>query len=287
MLTISLTTTANRLEYCRICLSSLISQCSLPDRIVIWVSYEPYLRDSGFGNNDLLVKELEDIQKISNIIEIKWTANIGPYRKLIPLLRESTSEDIIVTADDDIFYGRNWLKLLLENYSEDELEVVASRVRLKKRNIFDREKSYIHWEIIKDNCTISKNAIITFGGGAVLKRSMFLESDINDENFLSIAPTTDDLWYSKLLERNGIKVRVCPDIISSLFFIEHDDGLVKNNFPKKTSFFLRIKDKLFNRKLGALGISVCNNDYSYKRIQSYFNRCKFDESVEIKNHLIK
>lgn len=277
MITISLTTTANRLEYCRICLSSLISQCILPDRILLWVSYEPYLRDSGFINNNLLVKELKDIQKISNIIEIKWTANTGPYRKLIPLLKESSREDIIVTADDDIFYGRNWLKLLLENYSEDRLEVVASRVRLKQRNIFGLEKSYIHWDIVKNNCTISKDAIITFGGGAVLKRSMFLESDIYDENFLNIAPTTDDLWYSKLLERNRIKVKVCPDIISSLFFIEHNDGLVKNNFPKKTSTILRLKAKLFNKRLGALGVPVCNNDYSYKKIQSHFSRCTSNE----------
>jgi len=42
--------------------------------------------------------------------------NTGPYRKLIPALREAEPDDLIVTADDDIFSGRDWLQGLIKAY---------------------------------------------------------------------------------------------------------------------------------------------------------------------------
>ena len=54
------------------------------------------------------------------LINVKWVPNTGPYRKLIPMLRESRPTDIIITADDDIFYGENWLPGLLKAYEQTE-----------------------------------------------------------------------------------------------------------------------------------------------------------------------
>ncbi|MFD2837439.1 hypothetical protein ACFS3C_15390 [Azotobacter vinelandii] len=72
-----------------------------PPKIVIWVSKEAYLIDQGIDREPRWVR---DLNKLRNIIEFRWTANTGPYRKLFPALDAATDDQIIVYADDDAIY---------------------------------------------------------------------------------------------------------------------------------------------------------------------------------------
>jgi hypothetical protein len=271
LLTVNLTTTYQRLKLCKITLVSLLMQTRLPDRIVVWVSKEPYLRDEGIANDDLvnqLVKSLPGIN--SEIISVRWVKNTGPYRKLIPMLREAAPEDIIVTADDDIFYGENWLKNLVEAYDATSNTLVAARVRKIKTNFYGVNKSYLYWKIITKPTTVYDDFVVTFGGGVALNRNMFREEDIFNEEYLRLAPTADDLWFSKLVRQNNTKVKVLPNALQEINFIEHNDGLNNHNIPSVTSFIHRLRRKLWDRQLGRLGVHVCGNDHAFSRIESYF-----------------
>jgi len=275
LLTVNLTTTYQRLKLCKITLVSLLMQSRLPDRIVVWVSKEPYLRDEGIANDDLvkeLVKSLPGIN--SEIISVRWVQNTGPYRKLIPMLREAAPKDIIVTADDDIFYGEDWLKHLVEAYDSAANALVAARVREVKTNFFGVNKSYLYWKIITKPTTINDNFVVTFGGGVALSRSMFREEDIYNEEYLKLAPTADDLWFSKLVRQNNINVKVLPSALREINFIEHNDGLNNHNIPSVTSFIHRLRRKLWDRPLGHLGVHVCGNDSAFSRIEAYFKNSK-------------
>lgn len=272
MLTVNLTTTFERLSLCKIALISLLLQSKLPDRINLWVSREPYLKDQGMGDGSILEQVINTLplpQK--SIIRIRWTKNIGPYRKLIPILRESDLHDLIVTADDDIFYGENWLSMLIENHHENECTFVAPRVRLEKTNFFGKRTSYIYWRLVKLDSILSKNYVATFGGGSVLTKRMFREEDILDDSFIKLSPSSDDLWYSRLLQANSIKVRVAPKIMSELNFIEHTSGLFFQNTPQSTSGFDRLKYFFWDVLVGYLGFSVCENDASNARIRKYLD----------------
>lgn len=272
MLTVNLTTTYQRLELSRIALTSILLQSKLPDRINLWVSKEPYLRDIGISDEAVLedlITSLPDSRK--DLISIRWVANIGPYRKLIPILRESQIDDVIVTADDDIFYGRDWLSNLLASYESNGGMPVASRVRKISYNVIGKKTSYLHWKIINKNIKINGDYIVTFGGGAVLNKSMFLEQDILDDSFLCVAPTADDLWYSKLLQRKNNEVLVVPSLLKELNFVIHDDGLSRHyNWPFASSFFRKIKLHFWNKPIGFLGVNVCNNDVAYNEVEKYF-----------------
>jgi len=273
LLSINVTTTSQRLSLCRITLTSLLLQTTLPDKINLWVSEGAYLRDKGISNNDSITSLIESLPSQGrDLICIRWVANTGPYRKLIPVLRESGPNDLIITADDDIFYGENWLQGLLAVYGKGGGVVAAARVRLEKINFLGRKTSYIFWDLINENVTLEKGFIVTFGGGVVLTRSMFREEDISSDEYLKLAPTSDDLWYSKLLKLNNNIVFVAPDLQKELNFIEHSDGLVNHNILLANSIASKIKAKIWDKVLGFLGFPVCGNDAAYLKVERYFDQ---------------
>lgn len=271
MIVVSMTTTTSRLGLCRAAISSLIGQSVRPDKIILWVSKEPYLKDSGVDSTASVMSYIKSVcTVIEDVVEVRCTQNIGPYRKLIPILRECQEKDIIITADDDVFYGYEWLSKLLSAYQNSCKGAVASRVRIKQCNMFGAEMSYLYWPICDKSVFLNNNYIITFGGGAVVSKSLFDDSDIDDNGFLEVGPTADDLWYSKLLERAGAGVKVVPEALNELNFFVHDEGLEEDNSPKTISLYHKVRLRIWDYVVGRLGVSVCNNDVAYKNIERYF-----------------
>lgn len=271
MISVNLTTTYQRLNLCRIALSSLLLQSRLPDQVNLWVSEQPYLRDKGISDNSAIKELIDSLPEATrSLVCVRWVANTGPYRKLIPMLREADPDDVIVTADDDIFYGKDWLRGLLDAYKNADGKPVASRVRAKRANFLGAKTSYIYWGLINQTSVVCDDFVVTFGGGSVLARAMFREQDIADDSFLSVAPTADDLWYSKLLMLNHNEVVVVPSIMEELNFIQHNDGLGNHNWVKISSFVHRIRVKVWDRIAGFLGVAICGNDIACRNIDKYF-----------------
>ena len=148
---------------------------------------------------------------------------------------------------------------------------VAARVRAKKINFLGQKTSYLHWNLINNHSVINQDFIVTFGGGVVLKRAMFRDKDIANDAFLSLAPTADDLWYSKLLSVNGNSIVAVPSVLNELNFIIHTDGLNNHNFPRVVSIFHKVKIQVWDKFIGFFGFSVCGNDVAYDQVDSYFN----------------
>ncbi len=272
MLYVSLTTTRRRLPLCRLALLSLTHQSLRPDRIIVWVSRDAYLSDDGILTDTTLSNAFGDIHALHELIEFRWTKNVGPYRKLLPMLREMNENDLVVTADDDIFYGREWLKKLVEAFDSTTGEAVACRVREIVFNPLGRKCSYLQWPIIKQDRTVScDNHIVTFGGGAVLRRSMFDESDLMNHDYVEVAPKADDLWMSRLLKNKNVSLKIATPALYELNFVVHSDGLENDNYPKIAGVLGRIKHHLLDKCIGYMGGAICENDRAYRRIEMYFS----------------
>ena len=106
---VSLTSYPDRIYDIHYCLYSLLNQNFKPDKLILWLSKEEFPKlDENLPSRILKLKK--------HGLEIKWTEkNFRSYNKLIHSLKEYPNE-IIVTADDDIFYPGDWLESLYENY---------------------------------------------------------------------------------------------------------------------------------------------------------------------------
>ncbi|EKJ5234340.1 TPA: glycosyltransferase [Klebsiella pneumoniae] len=270
MISVNLTTTSARVDLCSATVWSILQQDLIPDRINIWVSENAYLFDEGIKNPPSWVYELN---KLNDIIRIIYTENTGPYRKIIPALSVAKRDDILVYCDDDVIYGNKWLRCLIDEYNYyNGKYVVASRVRLKKKNIIGKYKSYNLYPIIKSDSTIESDYIITGVGGCVVNKEHFNQAHIGDRTYLNIAPMTDDLWLSKILEKNGTQIKTCiaaltevQEITNSGVSLSNANTLIdKNNLLKKTL------KRIIHIAMGYFGVSLSNNDICMKKIEYYF-----------------
>lgn len=270
MIIVNLTTTSTRLELCGATLWSLVNQAFLPDRINVWVSREPYLTDQGIQCIPTWILELN---KINNIIHLKYTENTGPYRKIFPALKVASDEDILVYADDDVIYGREWLQALIKNFSDNDGKyVVASRVRLRNKNVLGLYQSYNRYNICSKKTILGNDFIITGVGGCVLYKKHINQVFINDDSYLKIAPKTDDLWISKLLMLSETKILVCPSLIPYIQEIQHSNFALSstNTLHNKNGGLFSIYHKIKSRIMGYAGIALSNNDKAIKEIDLYF-----------------
>lgn len=124
---VTLTTTSYRINQVhKTILSILTQEIDLPFSVKLYISKEPYLLDKGVN---IVPLELRKLLRNYPNFKIYFTKNIGSYRKLIPILKETIDKDyILITIDDDKIYKNNTLQKMLDKYYQyDGKFIIANR----------------------------------------------------------------------------------------------------------------------------------------------------------------
>jgi hypothetical protein len=263
---LSCTTTYERQDIFYYGLQSLLKQSLKPDLFLVNLSKQPYLKDSGFTDLPSWLK--------NDKLKINWVENTGSYRKLLPALDFAGDEDLIITADDDVLYGNEWLEKMI-NYSRKNSDaVVCSRGRKMNRNFLNRWKNYDYWERIYKN-TKSK-FIMPVGVSGVVYRKQLLDLEfITDTAFLELAPKMDDLWFKMASFKKDTPIALYPDLERINIYLLHEKGLAKTNYTdinENVNFIILKEFNRIKKKIdGHLGISRTENDHAWKGIWNYCN----------------
>lgn len=185
-------------------LISIQNQIMLPTKVFVYLSEEPYLLDNGFANKIITDEALRNFLTSNNeFIEVRWTENEGPYRKLIPILKEKWDEDcIIITIDDDTEYLDDLILNLVNDYKQQNCVVCY---RAYTPNITKIE------DITYGNAKTRINRYLynlpTGKGGILYHPSFFKKTGdliFSKEIYLENSKTNDDLWF--------FMVRVCNNV---------------------------------------------------------------------------
>jgi len=239
---ISLALSKSRLCAIEDVLLSLMSQTYQPDYIYIWVSEESFLLDEGIKTSDLPEGLISLIEKNSNKIKLINTKNIGPHRKIIPILElfsNKINSPFIITADDDTIYPRNWLKALIEAYNEHGC-ACAFRTRL----INFSSKNYNEWPLISAMQEIKGNNLLINGCDGMLVKPEMFDSRILNTDFLKLCPSRSDLWISgALLAKKTPILKVSK---SKIVTTEDNYKLTKDGDFCKSKFLRNIKEEETN-----------------------------------------
>ena len=206
---VSLTSFPERINTIHLCVKTLLNQTYKPDRVLLW------LAKSQFPNQEEdLPKALLKLKK--NGLSICWCDDIRSYKKLIPAI-EKYPDSAIITTDDDVYYGKNWLKGLVDSYKEHPEEIIcyrAAKIEFDNgRFIRDDIQPYSEY---KDATYLHQQT----GVGGVLYPPHSLYKDILRRNaFMQLAPTNDDLWFWLMAVLNGRKIRILQGNTFKLYYI--------------------------------------------------------------------
>lgn len=197
---VSLTSYPARIAEVEVVIRSILCQDVQPDVIVLWLA-----RSQFPGGEDALPKALLGLRAYG--LKIEWCDDLRSYKKLIPAV-ERYPQAVIVTADDDAFYPRNWLRTLLESYRRFPDCVSChrgSRVELDAAGIM---APYTSWKNAASDMGPSFLNFPTGVGGVLYPPGLLHETLNRREMFMALAPTTDDVWFWSMALLKGTRIVV-------------------------------------------------------------------------------
>lgn len=199
---ISLTSYPARIGSAYKTIRTLLHQNYLPDRIILWLAKEQ------FASEEVLPSNLLELKKYG--LEIKWYHDIKAYKKLIPALKEFP-DSLIVTVDDDWYYPRNMLEILIEEHHQYPDDIICHAVThpyLDENNKIRANKS------TQDYAGTASYFNKILGGSGVLYSKRLLDSKVFDEDcFLKEAPTNDDIFFWAMAVKKGTKIRLAKKAV--------------------------------------------------------------------------
>lgn len=229
---ISLTSFPQRMYELHYTLYSLLTQTVKPGKVILWLALEEFPQKE---------KDVPDkvLKLKNNGLSIAFYNNIYSYKKLIPALKNYPN-NIIVTADDDIYYEQNWLEKLIKTHEENKNCIIchrAHRIKFNNNNLAPYKK----WpKKIKGG----KASYLNFftGAGGVLYPPNSLHKDVlNEALFTELASKADDVWFWAMAVLNHTKTLVAKDWIRELTYVNPDR---ERGLTNETTLFA------FNKKGG-------------------------------------
>lgn len=195
---VSLTSIPERFAGLHLGLESLLRQSSPPDRLLLWVESKASLP-----------------RKVTKLtargLEIRECKDIGPYCKFFYTLQE-LPDAVVVTADDDLFYPRHWLRDLLEGHGRHPRCIVAHRVHRMTLDPQGGLRPYEEWESDVPSAPTPSPLLFPTGCGGSLLPPGALDREVvfDEEVFRSICPTSDDVWIKAMALLNETLVVKAP-----------------------------------------------------------------------------
>lgn len=234
---LSLTSFPKRMQYLHKGLYSLMNQEYKPNMIILWLS------EDQFPNKESdLPDEIMELRAYG--LTIRWLkGDLRSYKKLLPTLKEFP-DDIIVTADDDLYYPTDWLKKLIDAYLDSPKCIhchLITRLVISNDTINSVKKE--NW--MKDTYSYFNKIL---GGSGTLYPPYSLNCEVlNEAVFLDIAPTSDDVWFWAMAVLNGTAIHWIPNGMKELYYIEQ----TQENTPCLTQINDQ-KESLFKKHINAV-----------------------------------
>jgi len=204
---ISLTTYPARINEVHYAVETLLAQTLKPDMVILW------LADEQFPDRDL-PENLTCLQQYG--LTISWCNDIRSYKKLIPTLKKYP-EAVIITADDDMYYHPKMVERLYKAYLEQPEYIHCHRVTkiIVKEGVYSAipggydvyaQPSYLHK--------------LTGCSGALYPPASLYRDISNEELFMHLAPTNDDIWFWLMSTLNGRRCNIVKHSCTALNFVK-------------------------------------------------------------------
>lgn len=216
-LIVTLTTHHKRVHTVHRVIESLFQQTLKAHRIVLFLSCEEY--------QDATQLPLLLQRQLTRGLEVRFVRDVRSYTKLLPALKEFPDANII-TVDDDVFYPVNMIERLVNAHRAHPgaiCSLVNRRIVFTTGGSIGNYNDFPFETVCSDD--VQSSLIIPEGFGGVLYPPHALAAEVFDEEqFLQLAPSADDLWFkamSLIAQTPVVKVHSYFDFIDE-FFVDED-----------------------------------------------------------------
>ena len=201
---VSLTSYGKRLDTVYLTVKSILDQTLRPERVVLYL-------DSS-SNDVKLCDELIRLKRHG--LEIKTgVRDLGPHKKYRFAFEDYDSKTV-VTVDDDVIYGRDAIRQLVQASSQAPGCVVARRVnRIKVSDGAICPYSKWDYEFMTKEITKSHSYCATGVGGVLYPKGIMPKLVLDEDLFMKLAPRADDLWLKVIEVQSGVQVALAPSFM--------------------------------------------------------------------------
>lgn len=207
-LIVSLTSYGERLSDLKYTLLSLVLQSVRPKKIIVWL-----------GENEVLPDSLRIFEQYG--VEFAFCKDTRSYKKLIPALQSSVlCNKYIVTADDDIFYEKDWLKKLWNThlrYPNDKITHIAHIVSF---NLEGKLLPYNKWAHNVCAASCGKMYFPTGCGGTLYPPHPVSHGFLDESLYMKLAPNADDVWFYFMGILSGLNTRIVSHPCNRLKYVD-------------------------------------------------------------------
>lgn len=195
---VSLTSYGKRIYDVYLAIESIMQGSIKPNRILLWLSEEEF-------SNKVLPQTLQ--KQVERGLEIRFCKDIKSYKKLIYTLKEFPNA-CTITIDDDLIYNFDLVENLVAAHKTVPNCIWANRIHEMTYNENGSLKSYLQWYfMVNHDCRNKKNIFFTGVGGVLYPPNSLHKEVFNDDVFLDICPTADDVWFNAMARLKGTEIR--------------------------------------------------------------------------------
>lgn len=200
---VSMTSFPAAIPYAVPTLKAILNGSVLPDKVVLYLAL-PQFPD---GKVPAAIEPLT----ANPVFEVRWwPEDIRSYKKLVPALHDFP-DAVIVTADDDALYHKNWLRDLLRWHAKFPDVIFAHRAKLMQPDApYKKWRKYRWHHFLFRRLRFDVRNIQTGVGGVLYPPHSLDEGMIDEKLFMSIAPTQDDLWFWAAATSKGTPIVPVP-----------------------------------------------------------------------------
>lgn len=195
---VSLTSYGKRIYDVYLAIESIMQGSIKPNRILLWLNEEDFF-------NKALPQTLQ--KQVERGLEIRFCKDIKSYTKLIYTLKEFPKA-CIITIDDDLIYNFDLVENLVAAHKTAPNCIWANRIHEMTYNEDCSLKSYLQWIFtVNHDCSNKKNNFFTGVGGVLYPPDSLHKEVFNEDAFMDICPTADDVWFNAMARLKGTEIR--------------------------------------------------------------------------------
>lgn len=193
---VSMTSHGKRIDTAYLAIESVASGSLLPSELILWLDDEARYR--------ALPLTLERLRQRG--LTVRLCKNYGPHTKYYPYVdSQEAFVGPLVTADDDVFYPRDWLKTLTNAFEHHPHVVNCYRARVIAVQ-GDRMAPYEQWTLC-NSTRPSWRHLLNGVSGVIYPPQLLAALKSAGSEFEQCCPKADDLWLHATALRAGFRVQ--------------------------------------------------------------------------------